>query len=381
MIFDNVIGQQHIKNYLIKTTNEGRIPHAQLFLGQEGSGALAMAIAYAQYVLEITTPNSQSATRTISTRTDSFTHPDLHYVYPVNTTDRVKSHANSDSFAVEWQEFIKNNCYGGYFDWLQHLEIEKKQAEIKVDEALEIAKKLALKSYQGGYKVLIIWMAEKMNVAASNKLLKLIEEPPSKTLIILVAESKDSILQTIISRCQLLEFPKLNESIISQAIENQYTISKESALKITKQSDGNYNKALQLLKNNENDLPFEQWFIEWVRLAFKAKGNASIVLQLIKWSATIAGLSRESQKQFINYCIHVFRQALLINYNTQELVYFESKDASFSLEKFAPFVNGNNINAIFEELELALYHIDRNGSSTMIFNDLSLKLTRLIHKK
>lgn len=381
MTFDSILGQEHIKKYLVKTADEVRIPHAQLFVGKEGTGTLPMAIAYAQYILSRAYKlNTDKNSVTIS-KQDTFNHPDLHYVYPVAINDSVKKHPVSSHFSKEWQNFIKTNCYASYFDWLQHLNIEKKQAVINVDEAAEINKTLSLKSYEGGYKVLIIWMAEKMNTAASNKLLKLIEEPPPKTLLLLLTESKDSILSTILSRCQIIEFGKLNESVISAALHQNKGVTKEISISIAKQCEGNYNKALQLLESSDEQLPFEEWFIEWVRLAFKAKGNATVVIHLINWSSKIASLSRESQKQFINYCSTIFRQALLLNYNAKDLVYFKSKDVSFNLEKFAPFVNGSNINAIFEELNLALHHIDRNGNSAMIFNDLSLKLTRLIHKK
>ena len=173
----------------------------------------------------------------------------------------------------------------------------------------------------------------------------------------------------------------LSEDTIAKGLITTENCDEKTALKIAHQSEGNYNKALHLLKNDDNEYPFESWFIQWVRSAFKAKGNAAAIQDLISWSETIAGLGREVQKQFLHYCIYFFRQALLSNYQVTNLVYFEPTEANFNLEKFAPFVDGSNINDIFKELESAIYHIERNGNSKIILTDLSIKLTRLIHKK
>ena len=227
---------------------------------------------------------------------------------------------------------------------------------------------------------MIVWMADKMNIAASNKLLKLLEEPPEKTLFILISENEEDIIQTIRSRCQVLHFGALPESIIAQKLREKFFLDATSASKVAHQAQGNYNKALHILNSDTDDLPFEKWFVAWVRAAFRAKGNAAAIQDLIAWSEEIAGLGREGQKQFLNYCIVMFRQALLVNYEANNLVYIEPTVEKFSLEKFAPFVNGNNINAIFSELSDAIYHIERNGNAKIILTDLSIKLTRLIHK-
>ena len=224
-------------------------------------------------------------------------------------------------------------------------------------------------------------MADKMNISASNKLLKLLEEPTDKTLFILVAENEEDIIQTILSRCQVLHFNGLSENNIAERLITDFNIEEREARKIAHQAQGNFNKALKLLNENGEDAAFEEWFVEWVRAAFRAKGNASAISDLIKWSETIAGIGRESQKKFLNYCIEMFRQALLINYQTTSLVYMEPKVAKFKLENFAPFVNGNNIDAIFTELSDAIYHIERNANAKIVLTDLSIKLTRLIHKK
>ena len=258
--------------------------------------------------------------------------------------------------------------------------IERKQGQIGVDEAHDIVKKLALKSYEGGFKVMIIWMAETMNTSASNKLLKLIEEPPEKTVIILVAEDESGILQTIVSRCQLLNFPPLSEQAISDALVDKGLV-REEAMRLAHEANGNYNKALDLMYKDSEDLIFEKWFVQWVRSAFKAKGNKSAIHELILWSEEVAKTGRETQKKFLEYCLAVIRQAMLINYQAHELAYMRIHVDGFQLDKFAPFVHENNVIPIVEELETAIYHIERNGNSRVVLTDLSIKLTRLLHKK
>jgi DNA polymerase-3 subunit delta' len=259
--------------------------------------------------------------------------------------------------------------------------VKNKQGEIRVDDAQEILKSLALKSYEGGYKIMIIWMADKLNIAASNKLLKLLEEPTDKTVFILISENEEDIIQTIRSRCQVLHFNGLSEKVISEALVSKENIESKTAVKIAHQAQGNFNKALQLLQPDSESVFFEKWFVDWVRAAFRAKGNAAAIQDLIQWSEQIAALGRETQKKFLHFCIDMFRQALLLNYQTPSLVYMEPQVEKFKLENFAPFVNGNNINDIFKELSEAMYHIERNGNAKIILTDLSIKLTRLIHKK
>lgn len=382
MHFSEIIGQEHLKNHLTKSADLGRIPHAQLFIGPEGSGTLSMAIAYAQYILcKNSNSENNGGNESCNVKFGNFTHPDLHFIYPTVTTTDVKTKPKSVDFLTDWREFLKQNPYGSLFDWLNFLEAGNKQGEIRVDDAQEILRLLSLKSFEGGYKIAIIWMADKMNIAASNKLLKLLEEPTDITLFILIAENEEDIIQTILSRCQVLHFNGLSENNIAERLITDFNIDEREARKLAHQAQGNFNKALKLINENGEDAAFEEWFVEWVRAAFRAKGNASAISDLIKWSETIAGIGRESQKKFLNYCIEMFRQALLINYQTTSLVYMEPKVAKFKLENFAPFVNGNNIDAIFTELSDAIYHIERNGNAKIVLTDLSIKLTRLIHKK
>jgi DNA polymerase-3 subunit delta' len=376
MLFNQIIGQEHIKKHLQKSAENGRIPHAQLFVGKEGCGTLPMAIAYGQFLL----CNFSDDVDTCNIKCNKLQHPDLHFAFPVTTSDSVKKHAVSDLFLQDWREFIATQPYGSLFNWLQHIGVENKQGLIGVDESEAVVKKLKLKSYEGGFKVMIIWMAEKMNIAAANKLLKLIEEPPNKTVFLLITENEEQIINTIRSRCQALHFPALSEQDIANSlIVNNQVVDNEAA-KIAHQAEGNYNKALHLLQNDSNDLIFEEWFIDWIRTAFRAKGDASVVQQLISWSDTISKTGRETQKRFLDYCLQFFRQSLLINYKSDQLVFMET-ESGFNLSKFAPFVHSGNILEIEKELNDAMYHIERNGNAKIILLDLSMKLTRFLHKK
>lgn len=381
MLFKDVLGLEHIKKHLVTTANSGRVAHAQLFIGPEGSGTLPMALAYAQYLLCGNIEGENDGENiACNAKCNSLTHPDLHFVFPVSNSDKVKSHAVSDHYIQDWRQFVNEQPYGNLFDWYRLIGIEKKQGQIGVDEAQDVVKKLSLKSYEGGYKIVVIWMAEKMNISAANKLLKLIEEPPEKTVLILIAEEEEQIINTILSRCQILHFPPLAQSDISVELIKRGANENEG-LSIAHEAHGNFNKALDLLNKDSEDLVFERWFVQWVRSAFKAKGNKAAIQELILWSDEVAKTGREVQKQFLHYCLTMMRQALLLNYKADSLVYAKMHLEGFNLKKFAPFVHENNILDIVEELEKAIFHVERNGNSKIIFTDLSIKLTRLLHTK
>ena len=382
MLFSEVLGQKHIKNHLTTSVDAGRIAHAQLFVGPEGCGTLPMALAYAQYILcSNVNGENTGGNDSCNLKFKNVSHPDLHFAFPVTTSDKVKSKPVSSFYLEEWRQLIDQQPYGNLFDWYKLLGVDNKQGQIGVDEALNIVKSLALKSYEGGYKVMLIWMAEKMNTASANKLLKLIEEPPEKTIFILIAQDEEQIINTIRSRCQILHFPPLAEEAITEALVKNYHIEQSVATKIAHQSNGNYNKACDLIYQDSEDIQFEKWFVFWIRSAFKARGNKAAIHDLISWSEEIAKTGRETQKKFLNFCLNYFRQALLLNYKANELVYLEPKSEDFKLEKFAPFVHDSNIIEISDELQDAIYHIERNGNSKIVLTDLSIKLTRLLHKK
>jgi DNA polymerase III subunit delta' len=381
MLFKEIVGQDPIKKHLTTSANSGRIPHAQLFVGAEGTGVLLTAIAYAQYVLCANTLNENTnGNAACNLKFEQYSHPDLHFIYPTVTTEEVKKNPKSTDFLIIWREFLNEKPYGSLFDWYDKLGVGNKQGIIRVEDASDILKSLSLKSYEGGYKFMIIWMADKMNLEASNKILKLLEEPTDKTVFILITENEEDLIQTVRSRCQVVHFGGLSENAIANHLIHYYAIEEKKAMKIAHKCQGNFNRALQLCQDIDEDAPFETWFVTWVRAAFRAKGNAAAIQDLISWSEQIARLGRESQKKFLHYCIDMFRQAMLLNYQNESLVYFESTIEGFDFKKFAPFISGNNISAIFKELNDAIYHIERNGNAKIILTDLSIKLTRLLHK-
>ncbi|WP_274474995.1 DNA polymerase III subunit [Mangrovimonas aestuarii] len=382
MQFSEILGQEHIKKHLTQSADHGRIPHAQLFVGPEGSGTLPMALAYAQYVVcKNVNGENGNGVEACNIKFDHLSHPDLHFAFPVTTTNSVKSHPVSAHFMEEWRQMLKEEPYGNLFDWYKILGVDNKQGQIGVDEAQDIVKALSLKAYEGGYKIMIIWMADKMNTAAANKLLKLIEEPPSQTVFILIAEDEEQIINTIRSRCQVLHFPPLAETVIKDALIAKFDLDEATATRFAHQANGNFNKACDLVEQDSEDLQFEEWFVFWVRSAFKAKGNKGAIHDLISWSEDIAKTGRETQKQFLDFCMNMFRQAMLLSYNAEGLVYLEPQTKGFTLDKFAPFVHNGNIMEISEALQDAIYHIERNGNSKIILTDLSIQLTRLLHKK
>lgn len=338
-----------------------------------------MAIAYAQYILCRNADGENTSGTACNGMVNKLAHPDLHFAFPVATNEKIKKNPVSSHFLEEWRDFVLTNPYGSLYGWYEHLGIEKKQGKIGKDEAHDIVQALSLKSFEGGFKVMIIWQAEKMNREASNKLLKLIEEPPEKTIFILIAEEEGQLLQTIRSRCQVLHFPPLSQLVIAEALKDKTDAT--TAMIVARQANGSYSRALEILQESSGDDQFETWFITWIRTAFSAKGNKKAIQGLLSWSDEIAKTNRETQKKFLLYCLDFFRQAMLLNYNAKELVYISPKTKGFAMEKFAPFVHGNNMVSINRELQEALYHIERNGNGKLILMDLSIKLTRLLHAK
>lgn len=373
MTFEDIIGQSFLKTHLKQSVNSGRIPHAQLYVGKRGVGALPMAIAYADYIMK----QQQEGVGAMS----PLTHPNIHFVYPVTTSDKVKSKPISSNYLAEWRSFLETTPYGSINDWYELVGVGNKQGNIGVEEANDVVSKMSLKAFNGGYKVMIVWMAEKMNSMCANKLLKLIEEPAKKTVIILVVEDEEQLINTIRSRCQVVHLNPLSEETIKNSLIEMHQAEDGLSQSIAHQSEGSFSRALELLKQEPDDLKFEAWFIAWVRTAFQAKSNKQSINNLMAWSAEISKAGREIQKQFLDYSLRFFRQALLYNYGANQLVFINLNDKSFKFESFASFIDASNIAEISKEIELANYHIERNANPKIVLTDLSIKLTRLLHIK
>jgi len=376
MLFRDIVGQEATKEELFRGHKKGRIPHCQLFYGPKGCGSLPLAIAYARMVL---CEEEALSNQACNLRVSELKHPDLHFIFPVANTQEILTKAISANFLPQWRAFLHSNSYASLYDWFLSIGIENKQGKIGKDEVSDLVKKMSLKSYEGGWKVAIIWMAERMNLSATNKLLKLIEEPPKKTLFLFVSEDIRSLADTLISRCQKIELKPLSSKKMSKALV-QKGYSKEEASGASVKSTGNFNEALKFVSNKVDEKMFEEWFLSWVRSAFAVRKNKEAVLDLVAWSKNISKTGRETQKSFLSYSLDLFRQSLLKNYFLDELTTY-SPSTDFNFESFSNFISGNNIDAISVELETAYSNIQSNGNSNMIFMDLSLKLTRLLHKK
>ncbi|MDR2205284.1 MAG: DNA polymerase III subunit delta' [Flavobacteriaceae bacterium] len=370
MNWEQITGQEKLKNLLIESISENRVSHAQLFVGKEGYGVFPLALAYAQEILS--RENSQSASKV-----QHFNHVDLHFSFPVFSE---KNNSLSSRLFDEFREMMLENPYSDFEDFTKILESENKQFFISADEADDIGQKFSLKSFEGGTKILIVWRADKMNLSAANKFLKFLEEPPAKTVIILTAESVDFMLPTILSRTQIVEIPRIEDEEISFALKEKFGLDDEKITQIVHQSQGNFNEALKLARSENSDSEFEELFVNWVRYAFMAKKKPELLRNIIAWAKNIAAWNREKQKSFLDFCSEIFRLALMQNYGSPNLVYKKINIENFQWDKFSQYIHGANIESILDEISTADYHLERNGNSKIIWTDLGIKLTRFIHR-
>lgn len=377
MQFKDVIGQEEVKQKLILSVQENRVPHAQLFLGPAGNGKLPLALAYVQY---IRCPH-RSATDSCGVcpscqKISKLTHPDLHFVMPTTTTKSVKSNPESDLFLNEWREYVLQ--HEGYVDtssWYSFLEVENKQGAIYVRDASTLLRKLNFKAYEGDYKIAIIWMAEKLRTDTANKLLKLLEEPPEKTLFILIAEDQEELLATIRSRTSLVKVPRLELEAIQDALVHRLNCSAQQASDAAMIAEGSWIKAKEYVKDADDQKYYFRTFQQWMRLCFKAAVN-----ELIDFSNNIKSIGRERQKDLLEYGLGIIRNAQLFNNDLATLVMLPEEEKKFNAG-FAPFVNASNIVQIIELLEEASRQIERNGYAPIIFLDCSFKIAKLLRVK
>ena len=377
MQFKDVIGQSAVKQRLIQSVRENHVSHAQLFLGPAGCGKLPLALAYAQYILcpNRTETDSCGVCPTCQ-KVQKLVHPDLHFVVPTNTTKSVKSNPESDLFMEEWREFaVKNKGYFNDTDWYAFLDIENKQGYMSVRDAASLLRKLSMKSYEGEYKIAIIWMAEKMRVDTANKLLKLLEEPPEKTVFLLIAEDAEELLATIKSRTALVKIPAIDLGSIEAALVERLGCTPQQAHDAAMISEGNWLNACHSVQDSEEHKFFFTTFQQWMRLCFRGAYS-----ELIDFSANIKTLGREKQKELLDYALRIVRNALLFNNNLAEIVMLPNDEKTFN-SKFAPFVNPANLVQIAALFDEAIRQIERNGNAQIIFTDVSFKMIGLLKLK
>ena len=373
MRFTEVAGHIELKQRLILSVQEGRVPHAQLFHGPEGTGSLALALAYATYLSCTDRLTGDSCGQCPSCQKyDRLIHPDLHFVFPVFTTKSVTSNPVSDDFIGEWRKALLDNPYMTLQQWYSNLGLENKQGIINKWESEAILRKLNLKAFESNQKVMIIWMPEKMNTAASNKLLKMIEEPPPLTVFLMVAENTGDILPTVLSRTQLIRVPRLSDQDLMAALKRTYSLDEDQLGNAIHLAEGSYSNAVEILnKNEESDYQLEL-FIRIMRLAYSRKFQ-----EIFEWVEEVAGLGRERQKLFLAYSMRMVRENFLLNMKESKLVRLSPAENNFSI-KFNAFIHPGNAPAIIQQFNDAFTHIESNAYARIVVLDFAMNLVKLI---
>ena len=395
MLLSEVVGQEKLKKQLVEMVQHQRLSHAMLFVGPEGSGALPLAIAFAQYIVSIPRVSEEvvdlfasepvSPTSAVGEnipspdaianlaayqRASQLMHPDLHFSFP-SITEKPGSKNLSSNFIEEWREFVNGYPYGNVFDWLQFIKAENKQGNISADECNEIIRKLNFKSFESNYKVLVMWMPEYLG-KEGNKLLKLIEEPPANTIFILVAGSEENILPTILSRCQMIRIPRLSKDAIEQSLINKGKIEADKAQQVAIMADGNYREALHLLQHSDTD--FLSQIREWLNAILK---NGPVAQA--KWVDEVSKMGREPQKQFLKYFNHLLEQSIRLKVLGENLPLDPAlKDFALRINKIAGI---GQLEAMIEEIDKAVYYIERNANPKMLFMAMGIKFYHIIQNK
>lgn len=368
MKFEQIIGQDKVKNGLRQLVNGGRMPHALLFLGPKGCGKLALAIAFAQYILcESKTDEDACGVCRSCSKISKLIHPDLHFSYPT-----IGTKITSDTFLTQWRSALSQNPYLDANDWLQIIGAENKQGNINKEECVNIIKRLSLKIFEGSHKVLILWLPEYLG-KEGNRLLKIIEEPPPNTLFLLVAENQELILNTILSRCQLVKVPPLSDQDIVTSLAQSGKVSEAVAKTIAHLSNGNFNTALQLTEHRENDNA--TLFLEWMRKCYKGNG-----VELVKWVEKFAGIGREYQKYFLQYGLHFLREYMVLKLTGQVNIRLQAEELK-TAQNLTKVIELDQLEKIIKLFTDCAYHVERNANPKVLFLDASINLNKILKRK
>lgn len=371
MFFKDIVGQKERITDLLGEAKSGKVAHGQLFVGNEGYGTFPLALAFSRYLL-CEQASDQDACGICSSclQVNELQHPDLHFVFPV-----VQSITKtSDNLYSKWREFVLDSPYFSLFDWIKFMDDKERQPIIGTEESKEIVRKISLKSFQGGYKVMIIFAADEMNLQASNKILKILEEPPVKTVFILLSSNPQAILPTIRSRTQTMQVTRLLPFEISKFLQKERKMEAGVADGLASFADGDLCAALELLNEGETTSLYRELFIKMMRSSYKKD-----VIQLMDWADEVSALTKERQKVFILYALHMLRQSLMLNYLGSDHVRLTTEEFNF-IEKFSPYITGNNIRLFIEDLDAAYYHIERNANTKILFTQMSFQSMRFIHR-
>jgi len=372
MLFADIIGQDKVKSHLLNTVKEKRISHAQLFLGEEGYGTLPLVLAYAQYLMCLNPKEDDACGECSSCRkVAKYQHPDLHFAFPVVPVGGNEIPI-SDHYIKEWRNFITTNPYGTYNEWLDAMGAGNSQGIIRVEEGREIIRKLSMKSFESEYKVMIIWFAEKMNAEAANRLLKLIEEPPTLTHFFLVSQSSEYIISTILSRTQLVKVTRISEDGLFLGLKKKHVLDDDRARQIARLRWCYYTLAKEFIASSVDTQQNFENFTQMMRLSYMGK-----MIDIIKWVDEVSKLGREKQKVFFAYSLRMIRENLVINQKQQALARMSVEEENFA-SRFANFIHPGNVLFLNQELDKAFRHISRNANAKVVFLDLCLKLNRIL---
>ncbi len=380
MLFSEVIGQESVKKQLCETVAMNRVAHAYMFTGPEGSGKLPLALAFAQY-LNCEHPNGMDSCGECPSckAYAKLQHPDLHFVFPI-VKDKTRDKLCCDDYLPEWRELFSQNPYISLEWWQSHIGVESKQPIIYESEAAGdddakvkgIIHKLSISNFSAKYKVMVIWMAEKMNESCANKILKILEEPAPNTLFLLITEDTRYMLPTILSRTQIVRIPKIDDDSLAQKLHDDFMLEGDELQSLVKNANGNYIQAFKMVTSDNAPSQYFDMFTRMMRSAWQKD-----VFTLNTMVDEVDAWGREKQKSFLMYCLREVRENFISNQNIPEILYMDKQENSFA-EKFHPFINERNVAGFTKEFNTAHYHIVRNGNSKIIFFDLFMKIIVLI---
>lgn len=379
MRFADIPGYREQKEKLVKMFRQNRIGHAMIFVGESGSGSLALSVAFAQFINCLDPLENDSCGTCVScVKISKFAHPDLHFYFPTTTSIEVKKNALSHKYYEKWRAFLNENLFPTYPSWLRTMDPNKKEAFISTDESSQIIKDLSLKSFESDSRFAIIWLPERMNVHSSNKLLKIIEEPPKNVYFFLVSENLELVLQTIVSRAQTLRVGLMDDAALMQWLKtHRPELSEHDLIEIVKSADGVPARAIQ---NADNKVDLEEvanQFITWARMCYRAFKQMP---GLITYSEKLAGLPRDQQYRLLQYALDFFRNGMLLNSSTEDLVLSQGEDRK-NIKNFSSLLNSKNTGKLMSIFNDAQHHISRHANTRIVFLDLSLSFARNINTK
>jgi DNA polymerase-3 subunit delta' len=378
MRFIEIPGHNELKRKLVQMCDQNRIGHALTFIGESGSANLALALAFAQYINCSNKGESDSCGECPScVKHQKLIHPDVHMYYPVNKSKEVKKDPSSKNYQTQWREFVLEHPYGELTQWIEKADFSSNNVLLSVKESQEIIKDISLKSFESEYRFAIIWLPELLHTSAANKLLKIIEEPPQKVFFFLISENVENVISTILSRTQMIRIGRPEPAEIIESMKNEHSLSEDQLKAGINAADGNLNRLQEILKSEVSEESFTESFISWARLCYEAPKKMP---QLIDMVEEINSLSKENQREFLNYSLRFFRASLLSNSKVDELAHPDENEISH-LKKFAPLIKAENGSALIEVFNRAIYSLDRFANTRILFLNLSLEFARHLNPK